>query len=65
DNDLWVTTLTEMGRAGPSTTAVVSHSIVYEVACDRCHFEDNPWELTVRTATGAIPEPAEDTAPTP
>jgi len=65
DNDLWVTQLTEMGRSGPSTSAIVSHSIVYTVACDRCHFEENAWELTVRTATGAIPEPpAEETETT-
>ena len=38
DNDLWVTTLTEAGRAGLTTTAIVSHSIVYEVSCDRCHY---------------------------
>jgi hypothetical protein len=54
---VWVPTLTEMGRAGPSTTAVISHSIVYTVACDRCHFDENPWELTVYDADGEIPEP--------
>ena len=57
DNDLWVTQLTTVGRGGPSTSAVISHSIVFTVACDRCHFEENVWELTVRTATGEIPEP--------
>ncbi|RLE06170.1 MAG: hypothetical protein DRJ13_00775 [Bacteroidetes bacterium] len=57
DIDLWVTTLTEMGRSGPTTSAIVSHSIVYEVACDRCHYVDNEWELTVRTADGSIPDP--------
>ncbi len=62
DIDLWVTTLTEMGRSGPTTSAIVSHSIVYEVACDRCHYVDNEWSLTVREADGSIPEPAEETA---
>ncbi|MEE9599031.1 MAG: hypothetical protein V3V66_01075 [Anaerolineales bacterium] len=62
DNDLWVPQVTTMGRGGPSTDAVVSHSIVYDVACDRCHFAENAWELTILTATGGIPEPpAEDT----
>ncbi len=60
DIDLWTTTLTSMGRGGLSTTAIVSHSIVYEVSCDRCHYEGNPNELTVREADGSIPEPAEE-----
>jgi len=62
DIDLWTTTLTTVGRGGPSTSAVISHSIVHEVACDRCHFEENLWELTVRTAAGEIPPPP---TPTP
>ncbi len=56
-NDIWVTQLTEVGRGGPTTSAIISHSIVFEVACDRCHFADNTWELTVLTAAGAVPEP--------
>jgi len=56
---IWVPQLTTIGRGGPSTDAVISHSIVHEVACDRCHFEENPWELTVYTADGEIPEPEE------
>ncbi len=56
----WVTQLTSAGRGGPPTTEfVLSHSIVYEVSCDRCHYAENPWELTVRTADGEIPEPEE------
>jgi hypothetical protein len=62
DIDLWTTTLTTVGRGGPSTDAIVSHSIVFTVACDRCHFEGNAWELTVRTADGEIPPPP---TPTP
>ena len=57
---IWVPTLTEMGRAGLTTTAIISHSVQWEVACDRCHFEENPWELTVYTAEGEIPEPPEE-----
>jgi len=49
-------TLTEVGRSGPTTSAVISHSIVYTVSCDRCHFDENPWELTVYDADGEIPE---------
>ena len=56
---IWVPQETTMGRGGPSTDAIISHSIVYEVACDRCHFEENPWELTVYDAEGEIPEECE------
>ncbi len=57
---IWVPQETTQGRGGPSTDAVISHSIVYEVACDRCHFEENPWALTVYDSDGEIPEPAEE-----
>lgn len=57
DNDLWVTTLTEAGRGGLTTSAIVSHSVVFEVSCDRCHYAENEWDLTVRTADGSIPDP--------
>lgn len=58
---IWTTLLTTTGRAGPTTAAIISHSIQYEVLCDRCHFAENPWDLTVYTETGEIPEPT----PTP
>jgi hypothetical protein len=61
----WTTTLTEVGRSGPTTSAIVSHSIQYEVACNRCHFDANPWELTVYTETGEIPEPTPTPTATP
>jgi hypothetical protein len=60
ESGLWVTTMTEMGRGGPSTSAIISHSIVYEVSCDRCHFEGNAYDLSVRNADGSIPDPSED-----
>lgn len=56
----WVTQLTTVGRSGPTTEFVLSHSIVYEVACDRCHFDGNPNELVVLTADGEVPEPPEE-----
>jgi len=52
---IWVTQETTMGRGGPSTAFKLSHSIVYEVACDRCHFENNTWELRELTADGETP----------
>lgn len=60
---IWTTTLTAVGRSGPTTSAIVSHSIQWEVACDRCHSEGNTHELTVLTADGEIPEPT--ATPTP
>ena len=56
---VFVPILTEVGRSGPTTSAVVSHSIQWQVSCDRCHFEENPWELPVYTADGGIPEATE------
>ncbi|RPI88104.1 MAG: hypothetical protein EHM41_02590 [Chloroflexi bacterium] len=54
---MWMPVLTEVSRSGALTsTAIVSHSVKWEVACDRCHFAENPWELTVLTATGEVPE---------
>lgn len=60
ENGMFVTQFTEMGRSGPSTSNVISHSIVYEVSCTRCHFEDNTWGLTVLTEDGEIPEVEEE-----
>lgn len=60
---IWTTLLTEEGRGGPTTEAIVSHSIQYEVACNRRHFDANPWGLTAYTETGDIPEPTETPAP--
>ena len=57
DTAKWTTTLTEMGRSGPSTSVMISHSVTHEVLCDKCHFVDNTWDLVVLTADGEIPEP--------
>ncbi|MBE3117926.1 MAG: cytochrome c3 family protein [Candidatus Atribacteria bacterium] len=52
----FTTLMTTLGtRGAPDTVAeIVSHSIVWKVTCTRCHFVDNPWGLTVLTATGAV-----------
>lgn len=58
---IWVPVVSEMSRSGELTTqAVTSHSIQWEVPCDRCHFEGNAHELPVLTAEGEVPE-ADDT----
>ena len=56
---IWVTQETTMGRAGPTTDFVLSHSPQLEVSCDRCHYEENPYDLTVYTADGEVPEEGE------
>ena len=51
---LWTTVLTEASRSGEvTTTPIISHSVQWEVSCDRCHFEGNEAGLTVRDASGA------------
>jgi hypothetical protein len=57
---VFVTLVSEMSRSGETTSEYVkSHSIQWEVACDRCHFEENPWDLIVLTADGKPPEETE------
>jgi cytochrome c553 len=57
---IWVPIVSELSRSGEVTTsAVVSHTIQWQVACTRCHFEDNPWDLIQLTEDGQIPEPEE------
>jgi hypothetical protein len=55
---IWVTQLTTMGRGGPSTDVILSHSIVHEVLCDRCHSKGNIHGLSTLDSGG---EPAEET----
>jgi len=57
EGGVFVTLVSSVGRAGPTTEYVKSHSIQWEVSCDRCHFDGNAWELIVLTASGEIPEP--------
>jgi hypothetical protein len=55
---MWTTIEVSIGRTGSATSNYAkSHSIQWQVACDRCHFADNPWELRVLTADG---EPVEE-----
>lgn len=55
---IWVTQETTFGRGGPSTDYVLSHSIVFEVACDRCHSKGNVHGLSTLDSDG---NPAEET----
>lgn len=49
---LWTTTETTTGRGPPSTNAIVSHSIQWNVACDRCHSKENAYGLSTRESGG-------------
>ncbi len=50
---IWVTLQTEAGQGGVDfQSPIVSHSPQWQVACDRCHFEENPWKLSVLSADG-------------
>ena len=65
-NGVWTTVLSSMSRSGePTLAAVVSHSIQWQVSCDRCHYEGNAWELEVLDETGAPPEETSDRPKTP
>lgn len=56
-NTTWVTLVSSVSRSGEATTEYVhSHSIQWLVDCSRCHFEENPWDLSVLTAEGQPPE---------
>jgi hypothetical protein len=57
EDGMWTTVLTSVGRDGTESTAsIISHSIVYTVGCDRCHFEGNKYELSILDASGEPPE---------
>jgi hypothetical protein len=55
---LWTTTETTSGRGPPTTNAIVSHSIQWSVACDRCHSKGNAYGLSTRDSAG---DPLEET----
>ncbi len=49
----WTTVLSSVSRSGETTLEYMhSHSIQWLVDCSRCHFEGNPWELSVLDADG-------------
>jgi hypothetical protein len=54
----WTTVLASISRTGdPTLEAIISHSVQWEVACDRCHFAENDAGLVELTADGKIPSP--------
>jgi hypothetical protein len=57
---IWTTIESTPGRGGgpPSVSAILSHSIVWEVPCDRCHSKDNAYGLPTLDSSG---DPLEET----
>ncbi len=57
DYSFFTTIETGMSRGGEMTVStIISHSVQWTVSCDRCHFADNEWELSVLTETGEAVE---------
>ncbi len=53
---MFTTVLSSISRAGePTLEPIISHSVQWQVECDRCHFAEHPWELVEFTADGEIP----------
>lgn len=53
---MWTTIEIGVSRRGdPTVEPIVSHSVQWQVSCDRCHFADNEWDLDVLTAEGEVP----------
>lgn len=57
EDGLFTTIETTTSRGKTTTAEVLSHSPVYMVSCNRCHFAENPWELAELTAAGTVPTP--------
>jgi hypothetical protein len=51
DDESGVWTTFAIGSADAEPFAFTSHNIVLESSCDRCHFVDNPWGLSVQVTT--------------
>ena len=51
DDESGVWTTFAIGSADAEPFAFPSHNIVLESSCDRCHFVDNPWGLSVQVTT--------------
>ena len=45
----WITWRTTELLGRQTTKPFQSHAIQLDVACQRCHYEGNPWELTIQT----------------
>ena len=55
---VWTTVLAGMSRSGePTLESIISHSVQWEVLCDRCHYAENAAGLTELTDEGEVPSP--------
>ncbi len=53
ESDLWVTFISVPLDGEDTLLPHSSHSFQTEVACDRCHYEANPWGLSAEVDTGS------------
>lgn len=53
DSDMWVTYVSLMLDGEETLLPHSSHTVQTQVACDRCHFDANPWELSEDVASGS------------
>ncbi len=44
--DIWTTIVSGSMETDQGGMALTSHNILKEASCDRCHFENNPWDLS-------------------
>jgi len=49
DEELGVWTIFVLDPGGgDEITLLVSHNTILQAPCERCHFPDNPWDLSVQ-----------------
>jgi hypothetical protein len=46
ESGLWTTFVSGSTDAGIGSFPFTSHNVVLEASCDRCHFVNNPWDLS-------------------
>ena len=47
---VWTTIVSGSMETDQDIFALTSHNIVKESSCDRCHFENNPWNLSINVS---------------
>lgn len=47
----WTTMLSSMDESSSGDIPVVSHDLVREANCERCHYTDNPWNLSAEVSS--------------
>lgn len=50
EDGMWTTFITGATANGADKFAFTSHNVVLEAKCDRCHFANNPWDLSANVS---------------